>query len=118
MMRMSKSTVRRMLALVVMGYRYSREEFERIAKAHGFEASLTESRIFSYRFHAVLRLKSVRVVLPRKNANLCAHAPISACPSNPQRADSDCGEKVGALQESRFFLDSPLANRLEIPAKV
>ena len=78
MLRMSKSTVLRMLALDVMGYWYSRAEFERIANAHGFEASFTESRIFSYRFHAVLRLKSARAVAPGKNANVSARAPLSA----------------------------------------
>ncbi len=68
--RMSKSTLRRMLGLDVMGYWYSREEFARIANAHGFEASFTESRAFSYRFHATLRLKSSRPARPGHDANL------------------------------------------------
>jgi cyclopropane fatty-acyl-phospholipid synthase-like methyltransferase len=78
MVRLSKSTVLRMLALDVMGYWYSREEFERIANAHGFEATFTESRIFAYRFHATLRLKSARNVLAGRNAALSAHAALSA----------------------------------------
>lgn len=75
MIRIAKSSVLRMLALDVMGYWYSREEFATIALAHGFEASFANSQVFSYRFHATLRLKSVRTVIPEKNANLRAHSP-------------------------------------------
>lgn len=70
MIRTSKSALRRMLGLDVMGYWYSREEFARIANAHGFEASFTESRAFSYRFHATLRLKSSRPARPGHDHNL------------------------------------------------
>lgn len=76
--RITKSAVLRMLAMDVMGYWYSREEFARIANAHGFEASFTDSRIFFYRFHATLRLKPVRTVLPEKSANVSPRAPIPA----------------------------------------
>jgi lipopolysaccharide exporter len=72
--RIAKSSVIRMLGLDVMGYWYSREEFARIAMAHGFEASFADSQVFSYRFHATLRLKTVRAVIPEKNANLSAHS--------------------------------------------
>jgi lipopolysaccharide exporter len=57
MIRMGKSIVLRVLGLDVMGYWYSRDEFTKIANAHGFEASFTESRTFSYRFHVTLRQK-------------------------------------------------------------
>jgi len=72
--RIAKSSVIRMLAMDVMGYWYSREEFARIALAHGFEASFADSQVFSYRFHATLRLKTARAVIPEKNANLSAHS--------------------------------------------
>lgn len=76
--RMSKSTFRRMLGLDVMEYWYSRDEFARIANAHGFEASFTESRAFSYRFHATLRLKPARPARPGHDANLFPRASRSA----------------------------------------
>jgi lipopolysaccharide exporter len=72
--RLSKSTLRRMLGLDVMGYWYSRDEFARIASAHGFEASFIESRTFSYRFHATLRLKPSPSARPRQEANLFPRA--------------------------------------------
>jgi hypothetical protein len=60
MIRLGKSTVSRALGRDVMGYWYSKEEFARIANAHGLEASFSESPTFPYRFHATLRLKSQR----------------------------------------------------------
>jgi len=58
--RTTKALLRRALGMDVMGYWYSREEFAKIAGAHGFEASFSESRTFPYRFHATLRPKSFR----------------------------------------------------------
>jgi lipopolysaccharide exporter len=75
--RMSKSTLRRMLGLDVMGYWYSRDEFARIANAHGFEASFTESKVFSYRFHATMRLASAHPACPEHELNLSPCAPRS-----------------------------------------
>ena len=72
MIRLTKSSVRRMLALDDMGFWYSREEFARIANAHGFEASFAESRVFSYRFHATLRFNPTETVLSGINASLSA----------------------------------------------
>lgn len=60
--RMAKSSVNRVLGRDVMGYWYSRDEFAKMAQAHGFEVSFTESRTFSYRFHATLRPKSSRPI--------------------------------------------------------
>jgi|HubBroStandDraft_6_1064221.scaffolds.fasta_scaffold04379_3 lipopolysaccharide exporter len=73
--RISKSTVRRILGMDVMGYWYSREEFAKIASAHGLEASFSESRTFSYRFHATLRPKVHRVTRHERDANLVLPSP-------------------------------------------
>ncbi len=62
LLRMGKSNVGRLLGRDVMGYWYSRDEFAKIAGAHGFEASFTESRTFSYRFHATLRQKVAKPI--------------------------------------------------------
>jgi lipopolysaccharide exporter len=60
MIRLGKSTLSRALGRDVMGYWYSREEFAKIANAHGLEASFSESSTFPYRFHATLRPQSQR----------------------------------------------------------
>jgi SAM-dependent methyltransferase len=73
--RISKSTVRRILGMDVMGYWYSREEFAKIASAHGFEASFSDSRTFSYRFHATLRPKVHRVTRHGHDADLVLPSP-------------------------------------------
>lgn len=57
LVRRAKSAARRILGLDVMGYWYSREEIAKMAAAHGLEATFAESRMFSYRFHVILRLK-------------------------------------------------------------
>src|SRR5579872_5334291 len=68
--RMGKSNVCRLLGRDVMGYWYSRDEFAKIANAHGFEASFTESRTFSYRFHATLRQKASKPIRHRLDTTL------------------------------------------------
>jgi O-antigen/teichoic acid export membrane protein/2-polyprenyl-3-methyl-5-hydroxy-6-metoxy-1,4-benzoquinol methylase len=60
LVRQGKSHLRRLLGMDIMGYWYSRDEFARIANEHGFETSFTESRVFSYRFHATLSPKAAR----------------------------------------------------------
>ncbi len=77
LVRMGKSNVGRLLGLDVMGYWHSREEFAKIANAHGFEASFTESRNFSYRFHATLRPKVSRPIRHRLDATLFPPGPDS-----------------------------------------
>jgi lipopolysaccharide exporter len=76
--RLSKSSVRRVLGMDVMGYWYSRDEFAKIAQAHGFEVSFTESRMFTYRFHATMRLKPVRPARAGNDAKLFPPASRSA----------------------------------------
>ena len=99
--RIAKSSVIRMLAMDVMGYWYFREEFARIAMAHGFEASFADSQVFSYRFHATLRLKSARSLLfPRKT-------PISRRTRPGQLSKTTCSYSVSRDLERRFSRDSP-----------
>ena len=81
--RISKSMVHRTLGMDVMGYWYSREEFAKIANAHGFEASFSESRTFAYRFHATLRPKSYRPARHGRDANL-------VLPSSPSELAGKC----------------------------
>jgi O-antigen/teichoic acid export membrane protein/SAM-dependent methyltransferase len=78
--RMSKAMARRALGMDVMGYWYSREEFAKIASAHGFEASFSESPTFPYRFHATLKPKAHRP--PRREQNASSLPPMS----HPQTA--------------------------------
>jgi len=68
--RMGKSNVCRLLGRDVMGYWYSRDEFAKIANAHGFEASFTESHTFGYRFHATLRQKASKPIRHRLDTTL------------------------------------------------
>jgi lipopolysaccharide exporter len=70
LVRMGKSNLGRLLGLDVMGYWYSRGEFAKIANAHGFEVSFTESPTFSYRFHATLRPKGGKSIRHRLDATL------------------------------------------------
>jgi SAM-dependent methyltransferase len=75
LIRMGKSMALRVLGLDVMGYWYSRDQFAKIANAHGFEASFTESRTFSYRFHVTLRQKSGKSLRHRLDGTLIPPAP-------------------------------------------
>jgi len=83
--RIGKSNVGRLLGLDVMGYWYSRDEFAKIANAHGFEASFTESHTFSYRFHATLRQKASEPIRHRLDTTLMpgiSRTPIAGKLSN------------------------------------
>jgi len=56
-LRLCKSHFRRLLGLDAMGFWYRREDIAKIARSSGFETSFVQSRVYPYRFHAVLRLR-------------------------------------------------------------